>query len=513
MKTQLRLISFFMILAYFTSYAQNTGKEQNQTVLEAIKYTFGQKMSHQNFTKNSRSALIIEPVRLELFTYEMDPSNQQFQQGINSTWGTRSGKEVIIQDEIDFDGNVIRFQYTFDANAEITGATIFVLLGPLPIPIGNVAIIKDSNGNITRAQVTVSFGGDDILQGDSTRFEYDGDQRITAAHQYFLDSEFGLDWVLASSYTNIEYCIDETVCAYEYMSFGENNELLVHDRNSDLEWYGDYSNVFLKSLQAPTDFYLVNSPGLLLPTDPIDDYLSEPISGRFENMLFGGVQMRSYTYPFGSEELCVTESLIENQMVFFLSAECYLMENGQISRINSYFEENFVQPASTTNLSYNDFGYKQLSETINTFDSSRFVEENIFEVDGGNNLIRLTSDLKFIDAEGNLGFNFGTIGIYTPRNPVTSVKDHNSFASFSVFPNPAAEYLTIEIRSEIESSFSVHLVFRNLLGSICHTTNTSMENGKLMSVVPIGTLTPGVYIIEVISLDGQSLGSSKFIKN
>jgi len=86
---------------------------------------------------------------------------------------------------------------------------------------------------------------------------------------------------------------------------------------------------------------------------------------------------------------------------------------------------------------------------------------------------------------------------------VPSVKETSQKNVLYIFPNPASDYLTIELTTTI-SKADINIF--NLLGELM----TYIHSANLKSNLDISNLSNGVYILEVI--DGKNISRQKFIK-
>lgn len=92
------------------------------------------------------------------------------------------------------------------------------------------------------------------------------------------------------------------------------------------------------------------------------------------------------------------------------------------------------------------------------------------------------------------------VAITTGAGAPQSVKENSS--AFSIYPNPATSVLTLNLRSNQNSSVNVY----NVLGAVVKSLNTS----SLTNQIDISDLTAGVYTIQV-SQNGQTT-TQKFVK-
>jgi hypothetical protein len=99
------------------------------------------------------------------------------------------------------------------------------------------------------------------------------------------------------------------------------------------------------------------------------------------------------------------------------------------------------------------------------------------------------------DSPYNPLFPYG-YGLTTSTN---SVSDHDN-QSFSVFPNPATDYITVQTEHD------GMIAFYNLFGMLVYKTNTY----KNTSTIDVRNLKSGVYIIKFVNEHGAI--TSKFVK-
>jgi len=84
-------------------------------------------------------------------------------------------------------------------------------------------------------------------------------------------------------------------------------------------------------------------------------------------------------------------------------------------------------------------------------------------------------------------------------NSIEAVSD---IEHFSIYPNPAKE--TLRITYEIKRTSEVEIQLLNLLGETLNTINQKSDPGQQFSLLPVGHLPKGTYIIQV-SIGGKSM--------
>lgn len=90
-----------------------------------------------------------------------------------------------------------------------------------------------------------------------------------------------------------------------------------------------------------------------------------------------------------------------------------------------------------------------------------------------------------------------------------SVTENDMFSTISVYPNPFAQTLTINIPLEIKSQVhTIRLV--NLLGEV--VINKIHSEGKITNMDVSNSLSKGIYFLQFLGETHNVLGSKKVIK-
>lgn len=189
--------------------------------------------------------------------------------------------------------------------------------------------------------------------------------------------------------------------------------------------------------------------------------------------------------------------------------------NGNVIRTdngsNTYLKNSILYGnGSATPINYTGIGGPGLSNTISEggqisgINSNPLLNANYTlqagspAIDAGNNGL-LASGMSF-DLNGNariVGTNVD-MGAYE-YDAALATNDFNSFSDFSMYPNPANDFVTVKSNTTIEN---VQII--SLDGRIVKNSATSSLN--------ISDLSNGIYIVQVKTENGK-IGSKKLIKN
>lgn len=95
---------------------------------------------------------------------------------------------------------------------------------------------------------------------------------------------------------------------------------------------------------------------------------------------------------------------------------------------------------------------------------------------------------------GTIKQNFGTFDLTSTTSPVSD-------GSLKIFPNPAADNLSISF--ELESSADLNVEMVNTLGAVVLKNNQTFHAGKQQIELPVSGLAPGMYFVKIGSAKGQ----------
>ena len=98
--------------------------------------------------------------------------------------------------------------------------------------------------------------------------------------------------------------------------------------------------------------------------------------------------------------------------------------------------------------------------------------------------------LKQFDQDGKTFFS-NTVSLR-----LSGVKLNN----YTVYPNPFASDIKLQVETEKQTAMTVRI--SNVSGQVVINKQVSLQNGQNIVVIPnLGSLKPGMYIVEMISVD------------
>jgi len=100
-----------------------------------------------------------------------------------------------------------------------------------------------------------------------------------------------------------------------------------------------------------------------------------------------------------------------------------------------------------------------------------------------------------------------TQGFHQPRYLIVSVANRE-FISFKIYPNPTSMNFFIQVEDMSNLSF-VQLQIIDMKGSVAKMEKVSLLNYD--NRVDISSLTAGVYVIQILDINGQLKGQHKLI--
>lgn len=167
--------------------------------------------------------------------------------------------------------------------------------------------------------------------------------------------------------------------------------------------------------------------------------------------------------------------------------EFNLVAYGNAINNNGLFKEDLCLPSGCYKLTVNDAYGMGIGNQIGAKIRS----------ESGNDLLVVPGD-KFKD--GNI-FEFCIIE--------SSVEENNSAIMISTYPNPANDYINVEILTNSFQNSAIELV--NSLGEIVYSENQNLNYGLNKYQIPVTTLPNGIYLIKIIQNNQTQV--QKFIIN
>lgn len=89
-------------------------------------------------------------------------------------------------------------------------------------------------------------------------------------------------------------------------------------------------------------------------------------------------------------------------------------------------------------------------------------------------------------------------------NCISGINESNRDASFSIYPNPATNNITIEATTN--TSYTIQLI--NLLGEMVYNTPETIVN---KTTIDVGVLPKGIYFVEIQNKDNNTQGRQKLV--
>jgi hypothetical protein len=145
------------------------------------------------------------------------------------------------------------------------------------------------------------------------------------------------------------------------------------------------------------------------------------------------------------------------------------------------------------------------------------IAPSIINASGGSTIINSNtyewSIAEMVDVTTyNTGSNFVTTGLLQPLEEKLSV--HllpNSNTSISIYPNPFASIINLNIKSEDLNA--VQIVVKNILGQLVYQQEYTLMSNSDVVQINLHHLSVGPYVIEVNNTNHNLLLTEKIIKN
>jgi hypothetical protein len=149
--------------------------------------------------------------------------------------------------------------------------------------------------------------------------------------------------------------------------------------------------------------------------------------------------------------------------------------------------------------------------------NAQTIAPSILNASGGSTIINNNtyewSFAEMVDvATYNTGSNFVTTGLLQPLEEKLSV--HllpNSNTSISIYPNPFASTINLNIKSEDLNA--VQIVVKNMLGQLVYQQEYTLMSNNDVVQINLHHLSFGPYVIEVNNTNHNLLLTEKIIKN
>lgn len=109
--------------------------------------------------------------------------------------------------------------------------------------------------------------------------------------------------------------------------------------------------------------------------------------------------------------------------------------------------------------------------------------------------------LKQIDVDGTFTY-YPAVNVFVPEEV------HR--LTVKAFPNPATEYFTIEMNSAVAIPAKIHI--HTLQGALLHSFPMQLERGDNQYKVDARDLSAGIYLISVVTRDGESANFKQLIR-
>jgi hypothetical protein len=507
------LIAAIMMLS-FVSNAQQMDQATSDLLLSWLKKTTALTLKSSATSQQRSSAFIHRPDSIVYSFWVNDPSTAQAELIAGIRWKQSNGETVIDRELLYTEQFTFSLTYNYNSRNQVTGGNIALLLGPLPLPAGNMVVNRNSQDNITRIGINLNILGNEITAGDSCRIQYNAENQIESMTRYFFDQEgeTGPGWYeISPRLQNLVYCPDGKLCSFEEVS--DNGEQFVITY-TDLEWFEDADQRFIASYLPSLDDLGFQVPFSVFPQDPRETYLSMPISAIITYPDFEDGEFIQYSHEIedgedGEYSLCVVKLYI-NPIVpepqFIDRIECFLIDaEDNLTGIEYYNEDLSI--AGNRWIEYNDYGY--VSEDRYSDGLVLDLVNHDFEVDNGNRLRKISTTRNEINdfSEPSL---YGDIWDLIYQG-ITSVRDEQLLEVFEVFPNPADASLFVAIQEKSNNGQRGNMLIKNMNGQTIFTQAYPAADRQVVEL-PVAQLQSGVYLVEVVSESGIRLGIARFIK-
>jgi len=99
-------------------------------------------------------------------------------------------------------------------------------------------------------------------------------------------------------------------------------------------------------------------------------------------------------------------------------------------------------------------------------------------------------------------------------NSFVGVDEHlsvNSFSLESVFPNPAVDFVSLKVSASERVSATIFIY--DLNGQIIFEKNVNLIQGSQQLILRVSTFNPGLYLLKLVSSDGNATSNQKLIIN
>lgn len=520
MRTILRNAILFCTLAFAVHhvYAQDLSRDEIKQLRDV---TLGllKKTQSLNATSGLRSSFFNQPDSITSFFWDDDIANAELLLTAALTWRVIQGQRVVDQVRFSFAGLTFQIRYNYDAQVQISGGVVSILLGPLPIPAGNIVVNRDQRGNMTRVGLNLDILGNQIAQGDSANIAYDNAGRIESVARFYLDEETN-QWVPSGALEDITYCEDEGrdyVCSFTEVFVGfdpDGNPIVFSIFNTNCGWWEDADQLYIQSYLPNISDALPSFGDELFPQDPIISNLkNQPIAGEIrysydpetEGVISGFIDDETDQYC-----LFIAYYLIgEEDPVFVTDVRCHSFDDdGRLIGVNIYADLDLEILLSSRTYQYNDFDLLSSDE----FSAGGFSERTLYDfvLDQQDRLRRYSSSTS-TDGENGESFIFGEYYDYH-YNPASSVVDESIFKTFEVFPNPTADF--IFIATELGPDTAQRMVdfqVRSISGTNLLTKREFLVERQIVEL-SVQTLPAGIYVLEAYDAAQKLIGSLRFVK-
>lgn len=133
--------------------------------------------------------------------------------------------------------------------------------------------------------------------------------------------------------------------------------------------------------------------------------------------------------------------------------------------------------------------------------------------------------MPIFERQGDIGFNnvqgyddeFANRGFFDRKAPIVRLRlfegevgigENEVLNTFSVYPNPATDLLTVNLTVNNSENTSINIV--DLSGKVVQTENLGLLNGDMQVQLSLEDLTAGVYFVEFVTNTGVQ--TKKFVK-
>ncbi len=329
----------------------------------------------------------------------------------------------------------------------------------------------------------------------AVRYAYNPEGQITAIHKQKLS----LDLSLKPEYSLVNMHYDElgTLTDYDLHQY-ENEADTIRSFFRNTQWYGVYQDNII-SADKLDDYGRFMSPDAHLPVSPQHYILNSPLS--FDEYPEGASE--SYIARWELNGISTTRTLgrvTGADTTYTHEHYFYFDEEGQmLTYTNTLLEYPILIHQFT--YTFNEWGFTEFSSEYYPGTGTRRSYINYMIVDNFDQLKELQKTTSIRNGDGNKRVE---VFEFYHTDATTSTTDQPVQAPLHIFPNPASEYIQIDIPYPAH----IHLDLFNAAGAIVLSSQWQHTGG--FHRIDIDRLPAGVYLARIRS--GGETRTATFVK-